>query len=756
MNYLEHETQVKYVDGFLAHSQDWQWFIDEIQKQFELVNINSWEEYVGESVNIRSIFDYFIKILKVCDKDWKYTKSEFKEIWEIAKFYVGSISIDECIRKVSNTQCKIFLFCIWITKLENEENSFDYLYDIRLLKQRNYFELISCDSLLEHEDELMDYIKNIPISGLESPLKCFSDNINKVEYPCDIQFLLEYENEILSYDTFSYKFYGKIDENKCNTWQEVYLMEMLMVHFRNKNIVPILSGTSGSFPDVSMWSREVLEKLKRYFNHELAYFILETIEYMAFRVEPSKEVKMLHCTLLIKAIESSEPTTKIFSSSSYIVLSYLHQDKLMGGYSKDIRYNQFLKVIQNQKDPTWIIKIKDDGYPVSNDQKNILREFLTNKFKQIEEINTADDLLSYLKDNSIIKEINREYIDKVIEKFKYCTEKEDDFIVSRIYYEYMLFLININKNNKKIDKRYIQKEMIRTQKNWQENIYEEQCKNMKTVSYTQKFDSTMIARFSDLVLVNPIVLAQNCTPCSENELLNIMIQTSENPLSHIISGIKVSLIYPVEKGKIVYERHEIDKRILEYVNELKSRKGYKLLNPLESEIFVSSIHEKYEMYTDCTLAMFTKEEKLYNEVKKETHIDLIPYSNTISLAMLTQLFPILEIKIRELVTLFDIFPFKKNLDEFMQYNDPSSLLRELLIMIFDEQHSFENVPDLIFVYHMMYNGNSCNVRNECIHGRNYLSGGSLRFAFRATLFAIHMINFRINTIKSNISDLIEF
>ena len=90
----------------------------------------------------------------------------------------------------------------------------------------------------------------------------------------------------------------------------------------------------------------------------------------------------------------------------------------------------------------------------------------------------------------------------------------------------------------------------------------------------------------------------------------------------------------------------------------------------------------------------------------------------------------------------------------MQYNDPSSLLRELLIMVFDEQHSFENVPDLMFVYNIMYNGNSCNVRNECIHGRDYLSGGQLRFAFRATLFAIHMVEFRINTIKENVSDII--
>ena len=32
MNYLEHETEVKYVDGLLAHSQEWQWLIEKLKK----------------------------------------------------------------------------------------------------------------------------------------------------------------------------------------------------------------------------------------------------------------------------------------------------------------------------------------------------------------------------------------------------------------------------------------------------------------------------------------------------------------------------------------------------------------------------------------------------------------------------------------------------------------------------------------------------------------------------------------------------
>ena len=91
----------------------------------------------------------------------------------------------------------------------------------------------------------------------------------------------------------------------------------------------------------------------------------------------------------------------------------------------------------------------------------------------------------------------------------------------------------------------------------------------------------------------------------------------------------------------------------------------------------------------------------------------------------------------------------------MQCNDPSSLLRELLLQIYNEQKSFENVSDIMFVYNSMYNSNFLNIRNECIHGRDYLSGGKLRYAFRVTLLCIYMVMFRIDTIEEKVSDLID-
>ncbi len=755
MNYLEHEKTVKYVDGLLAHSQDWQWMIDEIEGCFEIKEVHSWKQYLGEYGPMRTVFEYFVKILQVCDKNWIFSKKEFEEIWEIAKFYIGSISANECKDKVSKIQCKLFFFCVWITKLENADNTMasnekKYLYDIRLITQKNFFELIKCDSLLEFEYELLNYAKTIPISDIDIPVKNLQDNLEQVEYPCDSKFLDQYRKEILNYNSFSFQ---SLNDKLCQTWQELYLLDMLRTSFRKRKIQPIYESGNESVPDISMWSEEILDAIKRYFNHIVADFVIESISYIKFKVEPSKEVKMLHCGLLLKAIESGEEMYKIFTSSSYCILSYLFQDKLMKEYNKEDNYIRLLKKIQEWKEPTWIIKMKDDGYPISKEQKRIIANFYEDKYKQIDNVLAIHELLNYLKDKVATRTITTEYLKKVHEKFKKYTE-ENSVDVAAVYYQYMLFLIDINQSNPNIDKRVVQKEMLYIQREWQEKTYGRLCENMQKISYEQNFESEQLEKYSEMALTNPIFFAQNCTPTSEKALLQIMQDTSENVLIHLCRGMILSPIYPVERDKVVYERHEIDGRLLEYIKNLKHKKGYTLLNQLDDEVLVGSIHNRYKTKTLSSVSLFVKEEKLYNIVKTETQMELLPYSDKLTLAILTQLFPVLEIKIRELVTLFGIFPFKKNMEQFMQYNDPSSLLRELLEMIWGEQQSFENVPDLIYVYNIMYNSNSCNVRNECIHGRAYLSRGDLKFAFVATLFAIHMVAFRIKTIKDNVSDII--
>lgn len=49
----------------------------------------------------------------------------------------------------------------------------------------------------------------------------------------------------------------------------------------------------------------------------------------------------------------------------------------------------------------------------------------------------------------------------------------------------------------------------------------------------------------------------------------------------------------------------------------------------------------------------------------------------------------------------------------------------------------------------MYGENGLNIRNECIHGKNYIKSNEIDFAFKITLLCLHMIDNRFNMLRRN-------
>ena len=751
MFYLDHEERVKFVDGVLAHSQEWQWLIDIISEKAEFKDIDSWGDFVNERIQLQTIYEYFVKILSFCDREWEWPQVQIQQLWLIAQFYLDMISMEECVQDITDISCTLFLFCVWITKLENVDNETDYLLDIRLLCQRNCYEIIKCNSLQMSEDDLMNYANEYFGDHLEVPIDCLCDNIEHKKYLCDINFLQQYETAIMNYNCFGYR---SLTISDCTTWQEEGLLDLLKISIRDRQVVPMFSGNGRSVPDVDSWTEGSLLSIKDFFRNDMSDFLVETVLYVLLQIEPSQKVKLTHCKLLTQALEAGEDSFKIANSSSYAILSYLHADYMMKDCNDSQEYITLIKLLQEEKDPEIILQYSESGYPLKREQKGIVKDFLENKYKAIDDIDDIYRLNSYMEDEYTTKSITTEYLRKVDEKFNSLVAKKNDILEATVFYQYMLFLFNVNKNSGNVNKRYVQSMMIKLQQLWQNSAYEKQRENLHVFSHETTIKTAVIERFSEQSLMNPIVFARNCIPCTEEKVLDIMIHTSEHPMLFLVSRISLTSVFPEKGDGVRYERHDIDKMLLEYVDKIRAKKGYKLLNVLESEKYVWSIHEKYRECTQAAVSMFIKEKELYQMVRKETkEIRLGNYCKNITLGHLTQLFPVLEIRIRELVKLFGIFPFKKNKDEFMQYNDPSSLLRELLKQIYVEQQGFDNVPDLLYVYNIMYNSNSYNIRNECVHGRDYLEGNSLHFAFRATLMAIAMVNFRIKTIQDNVSDI---
>ena len=226
-------------------------------------------------------------------------QKNFKEIREIAKFYIGATDVNNCTKKFFSNQGKLFFLCVWITKLENSDNDSEYLYDVQMLIQKNYFELIKIESLLENEKELIDYLKNIPILGIDVPLKNLCNNIRRIELPCNINFLSHHKKEMLNYNTFSYKI---IDKDDCQVWQERYLLEILEMSFNERKLQPIFSNGNRT----EIFNKKILNLLKNYFNNSATDFVLDSVLYMIFNVNPPTTIKLLHCDFLIEAINSKK------------------------------------------------------------------------------------------------------------------------------------------------------------------------------------------------------------------------------------------------------------------------------------------------------------------------------------------------------------------------------------------------------------------------------------------------------------------
>lgn len=747
MNYLEHEDKVKYIDGLLAREQEWQWFVECIEKSFNMSDVSTWNEYLSRNKAIRDVYSYFVKVIEICNKEWNVEAEVLQEVIIVSKYYLGIVDTDYCMTSLKSNVGRLLFLTIWLTKLENQDNQTTYLADMRFFKQRNLWEIIHVDSMELVCDRIEKYISSLDIEGVDDAKKCILDNINKVQYPVQEGFIDEYRSKFLAANAISYQSDSKADNL---TWQEEYIFQMLQVSISDRKLKPLMAFEGVVSPDSSLWTQDVIENMKEYFSDESTDFILETIAYIEHKLEPSSSTKLLHCRLLKEFVSTAESMHEVVSCSSYVVVSYMFEDKMFREISKEADYIGLIQTMQKISDAHIIKRLQENRYPLSTDQKNILNEYYNALACQIDTVEDVHAFLRYLKNPDIAKRMDTNCFIKVCKFFyEYVENNDRDMLVSTLFYEYMIFLMSTNSVATEVDKRMVRAEIIHVQQVWQENYYSKQADNLQIFTHEAKVATKDVDDYNTALLLNPILVAKRCMLPEEEQMCKVMEDASENAILHMFTTMHLSPVYPIKGDTINFEKHDIDIMLRQTVEKIRQDKAYKFLNMLDTDVYVAAIHKKYRELAVTTVAMFKEEEKVYQLLQQEADYELIPYDKNTTLAHLTQLFPLLEVKIRELASLVGIVPFKERLADFMTYKDSSSVLRELLQEVHKELGNFENVPDLLFVYHFMYNGNSLNVRNECLHGRDYMNGGRVRFAFRLTLLAIYMVMYRIDVINAN-------
>lgn len=743
MNYFDHEENVKFVDGILEYSQEWQWLFDYIDKRYVFEEPKSWHEIVDNSYSIRELIVRFEKIRNVCAKEWIINNSIIKEGWELAKFYNGRIDIVTCQKSINSLTGKLMLLVLWITKLLNIDNGTDYDFNIGMLQEKNYFQLVNIDEIIKNLDEINEFIDNISITGIDEIKKCLNDNVHYIKYDIGAEAEEKIRKRANTYNAFRF---DSIRTNLGATWQEDTIFMLLSRDLREADSDGKVLGTD----------KKNIIRIKDDIDNKDVKFIVETILFYSFGDIPSDECILAHCEMIRREIINKTDLFNLSISSSCKFIEKLFEKKLTGDWRKDTRFVEMLKAFQVYMTPNDIRRIQQMHIPLSKVQIGVYKKFCESKYKDIEEIKELRGIRDYFEDKDVITGIDKTYFEMLSVKFDELVENsERDIILAVSFYYYMIFLIRVKKENMYIDNQRIQSEMLRIKKLWSTNYYEDVVKSMQVISSQQRISAQKCNEFSKRIMINPILFSNLTMSYDQNKILKEMMKAAENPLIMLVSNIEISEVFPREGAKVNYKRHDIDAKFLEIISEIVENKGYKLLNKMLPEKFVAYIYQNCKIELQLNITLFNEEEKMYNLIKAKAPIELLEYDKKISLAMITQLFPVLEMQIRKLVSYLGIFPYKIDEEEFMQCNDPSSLLRELLLQIYNEQKSFENVSDIMFVYNSMYNSNFLNIRNECIHGRDYLAGGKLRYAFRVTLLCIYMVMFRIDTIEEKVSDLID-
>lgn len=745
-NYFEHEEQVKYVDGLLAKSQEWQWLIEYIEENFTLDDVSNWDEFQTQDRNLREVLLHFVKIVEVCRTVPEIENKVCIDLYMLAKYFDGVIERDECKSCITTEFGHALYFIIWLTKLENQDNKTQYVVDYRLLQQKNFWNLINMDSFELYKEDIYSLASDIKLPGFENERKCLSDNIEKKYYKDTGEFVKKHKEIILSGNAFNFH---HMEREHFITWQEEYVMDMLQISIRHGKLVPIFSNGITTTPDFTLWTEDVLRKIQNYFNCEEIDFIIETICLIQFRKVPSDNIIILHCKLLGDSIQNADKSFEILNSSSFEVISFLFKERMMGNVAKKEEYIEFLKLLHCITEPEILDKIINAGLPLSKEQKALVRIFYQEQYKRIEVITNISELSHFLGVEEISKQIDNEYYLLTVKAFEKYIDYCKDITVADLFYNFMKFLISVNSKNQNVDKRLIKQHMIFTQQLWEQKYYKEQCTNLQTFEYTTSVPTKEVVLYNEQVIRNPIFAAKICICADKESICKIMEEVSKHAIVYLFSSISLTPVYPMKMNEVNCEKHDIDIMLRNIIDDINDTMGYKFLNNMKTDIYLSAVHKRYKENAYTIASLFTKEEQVYRFISGNVKYELIPYECNLKLAHLTQLFPVLEMKIRELGALTGIVPFKESLTDFMKYKDPSSVLRELLQEIYSDLNGFENVPDLLFVYNFMYNGNSLNIRNECIHGRDYLSGGGLKFAFRMTLLAIYMVIFRIKIIEEN-------
>lgn len=719
VSYYEHEIKVKTIENILSRSQEWDWFFSYTEERFmPNINVNSFQDAIDAFNEIYEVFELLCRIREITDKEYSINKDWLKELDQLALYYTGKINIDSV--SVDSDLAKIQLLNIHSGKIYSQISNKKFYFYAEIFKRRNIYLLTNIDLFVDEEENILKLLDDVTVD-LSVEKSIFEDNINKVYFPSDSSFVERHDKDFLNPDCFSFK---HITDKDIKVWEEQEILKMLSISYTDGKLVPLYSKGSYHNPEYEIWNESVLEHLLNYFNTDSTTFIIESVRYILHGIVPSDMTINKHFELLYKLSEciEQENITDLSCSSLELIISFLNDENCSQRISEN-SFIEYSKVLNKICDFEWyhiLFEIKERNALTDKKIRQKINLILKKELDNVDAISNHNQFSSYIQDKKIYRAVKEIHFKKVCEKFNNLIISTDIMIVPTIFLQYFFFLLRI-KNNKDIVAVDISTEIIRIRQIWKEEYYFK-CKNsMSTIksgpfSIPKDFEDNYVY----YIMQNPFKFTTTVLKLTEDSLVDCMVSISKHPLLLLVARIIIAEDFPHEPFLKIDEKHPIDEFYLKEIEKQIENNGYKLLNVFEVEKFASGIYDRIKNDLNFYMSLLKNVEPMYEEVKSQNlSYEFIDIEDTPTLAHLTQLFPILENKIRNLGEIFSIVPVCESEDKCHRLKEPDSILKSIISIVYEMEGNLEIVSDLFFVHFCMYGENGMNIRNDCIHGNGY-------------------------------------
>ena len=747
-NYFEHEIQVKYVDNLLSKSTDWNWFIDYLEENFEVdFTIANSTDFFNVFSEIKDVFVHLNKIHEIVD-DIKINQDWLKDIDMVSRYYVGILEYNKL--SFNNDFIQLLVLYVFSAKIINEKSELKYLIYTDIFNSYNIFEIIDMTDFSYESDIIFQLIDSLKID-FSKEKGIFNDNLNTIHHSCgkvSEQLLAVCSNP----DAFSFR--NSFDMSGVLAWEEKYLLRFLSAEYSDGKFIPEIQFTDGStLPDFNVYTPDIVAKIKQYYKNTDVEFLVETIDYGLRKSIPSQETINKHFQLLQSNIDNySDEKGFIYlkCSSLEFVLSFFSDVNINTDDKKSV-FNIAISKIDNIE---YFSYLKKRNAPIGKNIIKILKEYVLNEASEIDNINEIRAFHSYINNADIVSVVDKNIFYKVSDKFEEVIEnviEKDSVLIASIFMDYLLFLIKI-KNNRNIISSEISSEIIFIRSLWQD-IYFKIC-SKAVRCFNAPFDITKdaIEQHNLNIIDKPFLCACNCMLLKDERLIKCMERTADNPLLILVDNIIICEDFPYRSKMIIDKDHRVDLLLMQVLEKLHNDNRYKFRNSFSIEKHMSGLYQSIKEQFQVYFSLFNETERLYNIVIKENpKYKLIEYSKELSLAHLTQLFPIVENKIREVGELFGIASICENKDKYYKLKEPSSVLTKIIQLLYDEIGKISYVSDYIFIHFALFAENGLGIRNECIHGNGYnTEEKDIVFAIKVTLFCLHLLEYRMQLIRGNV------